>query len=70
MTIDGVNTSQLKFRKATASDTPDKCVEAAPLPGGGAVVRDSKNPDGAVLSFTAGEWTAFLAGAKGGEFDF
>ena len=32
-------------------------------------VRDSKNPDGDTLRFTAGEWAAFLAGVKAGEFD-
>lgn len=32
-------------------------------------VRDSKDPDGPVLSFTAAEWGAFVLGAKDGEFD-
>jgi hypothetical protein len=32
-------------------------------------VRDSKNPDGPVLRFTHGEWSAFLDGAKAGEAD-
>jgi hypothetical protein len=32
-------------------------------------VRDSKNPTGPALIFTPGEWDAFLAGAKDGEFD-
>lgn len=32
-------------------------------------VRDSKDQAGAVLAFTAGDWTAFLAGVKAGEFD-
>jgi Domain of unknown function (DUF397) len=31
-------------------------------------VRDSKNPDGAVLEFTPREWNAFLDGALLGEF--
>jgi hypothetical protein len=31
-------------------------------------VRDSKNPDGPILWFTAGEWNAFLAGVRKGEF--
>jgi len=33
------------------------------------LVRDSKNPDGPVLEFTAAEWDAFLAGLRNGEFD-
>jgi len=32
-------------------------------------VRDSKNPDGPALIFTAAEWDAFVGGAKDGEFD-
>ncbi|WP_242422555.1 DUF397 domain-containing protein, partial [Frankia torreyi] len=44
------------------------CVEVAPL-GEGIVVRDSKNPSGPVLAFSAAEWDAFLAGARDGEFD-
>lgn len=32
-------------------------------------VRDSKNPDADILTFTRAEWEAFLAGAKDGEFD-
>jgi hypothetical protein len=45
------------------------CVEVAPLPGGGVAVRDSKDPDGPVLRYTAHEWGAFLAGVRDGEFD-
>ena len=32
-------------------------------------VRDSKNPRGAVLNFTPGEWDAFIGGVRNGEFD-
>lgn len=32
-------------------------------------VRDSKNPQGAVLSFTRAEFDAWLDGARGHEFD-
>lgn len=32
-------------------------------------VRDTKNPDGATLAFSAQEWAAFVAGVKAGEFD-
>lgn len=32
-------------------------------------VRDSRNPDADILTFTRAEWEAFLAGAKDGEFD-
>lgn len=66
----GVEIRKLQWRKARGSESVNQCVEAAPLPGGGTAVRDSKNPSGAVLEFTPGEWTAFTAGVRGGEFDF
>ncbi len=44
------------------------CVEVAFL-GDAIGVRDSKNKDGAVLTFNSREWGAFLAGARDGEFD-
>ena len=56
------------FRKA--SGCADKnCVEVAA--GGGIVgIRDSTTGQhGPVLAFTRAEWTAFLGGAKNGEFD-
>jgi hypothetical protein len=34
------------------------CVEIAALPDGGRAVRDSKNPDGAVLVLTPAQWRA------------
>lgn len=46
-----------------------QCVEAAAT-GGRVLVRDSKDPGGPVLAFTPAEWTAFVAGVRGGEFDF
>lgn len=60
---------RLEWRKARASQTNGNCVEVAAVPGGGVAVRDSKNPDGAVLRFTAAEWAAFVEGAAAGEFD-
>lgn len=32
-------------------------------------MRDSKNPTGPALIFTASEWDAFTAGVNDGEFD-
>lgn len=63
--------SSLEFRKSTFSGgNGGGCVEVAELPDGGRAVRDSKqNGAGPVLWFTVAEWEAFLAGAKGGEFD-
>ena len=58
----------LAWRKATSSGE-GACVEVAPLPDGGVAVRDSKDPQGPILRYTAPEWTAFLDGARKGEFD-
>jgi hypothetical protein len=44
------------------------CVEVADLPDGGRAVRDSKNPTGAALVFTAHEWACFVRGVEAGEF--
>jgi hypothetical protein len=58
----------LEWRKATKSQGSGNCVEVA-ASDGSICVRDSKDPDGPVLRFTPGEWTAFLDGAMQGEFD-
>ncbi|MCW2876081.1 MAG: hypothetical protein JWQ95_181 [Sphaerisporangium sp.] len=44
------------------------CVEIARLSGGRVGVRDSKDPNGAALVFTAGSWDAFSRGMKAGHF--
>ena len=59
----------LVWRKASASTTNGNCVEIAAIPGGGVAVRDSKDPDGPILWFTAAEWAAFAEGMAAGEFD-
>jgi hypothetical protein len=57
------------WRKSTFSNNTGACVEVADLDGGARAVRDSKHPTGGHLTFTAGEWSAFTAGVKSGEFD-
>lgn len=44
------------------------CLEVAHLDDGRAV-RDSKDPTGPALMFTAAQWAAFTAGVRAGEFD-
>lgn len=56
--------------KSTFSDgNGNECVEVASLADGGRALRDSKNPNGDILRFTAGEWSAFVKGVHAGEFD-
>ena len=59
----------LSWIKSSLSLAQGSCVEVASLPDGGVAVRDSKDPSGPVLRFTPGEWHAFLAGTRNGEFD-
>jgi hypothetical protein len=56
------------WTKSSYSSSNDGCVEWS-WDGTGIQIRDSKNPDGPVLSFTPKEWEAFTLGAKDGEFD-
>ncbi|OHV35629.1 MULTISPECIES: DUF397 domain-containing protein [Pseudofrankia] len=64
-----VDVAELSWRTSSYSNgAGGMCVEVAPL-AGGMVVRDSKNPAGPVLAFSAAEWDAFLAGARDGEFN-
>ena len=39
------------------------------LTDGDVAMRNSRDPHGPALVFTAAEWDAFLAGARDGEFD-
>jgi hypothetical protein len=45
------------------------CVEAAFLGGGAVALRDSTSRGRPDLRFTSGEWSAFTAGVRRGEFD-
>lgn len=61
---------ELRWRKSSYSGNGGgNCVEVADLPDGGVAVRDSKQPAGPRLAFSAAEWAAFTAGVRDGEFD-
>ncbi|GIG69728.1 DUF397 domain-containing protein [Phytomonospora endophytica] len=45
--------------------TQDSCVEYAPITGGGYALRDTKNPDGPELRFSAEELDAFVQSYQG-----
>jgi hypothetical protein len=55
--------------KSSLSFANSNCVEVADLPSGQIGVRNSRDSTGPVLSFTSGEWQAFLGGVRNGEFD-
>jgi hypothetical protein len=57
-----------EWHKSSYSTNNGNCVEVARSLPGVVAVRDSKDPDGPALVFTAGEWRAFVSGARAGEF--
>jgi Domain of unknown function (DUF397) len=62
--------SRAEWRKSSWSGgNGGDCVEVARNLPGAVAVRDSKDPDGPMLTFTPDEWVAFTAGIKTGEFD-
>jgi Domain of unknown function (DUF397) len=65
-----LNTASQPFewRKAQRSIGNGNCVEVAHSHEW-IVVRDSKNPDGAILAYNAESWRVFTAQARQGHFD-
>jgi hypothetical protein len=55
----------LRWRKSSYSGQGANCVEVVSVRQGSAV-RDSKDPDGPVLRFSANAWRAFVAAVKSG----
>ena len=58
----------LAWRKSQRSIGNGDCVEAAPM-SGAIAVRDSKDPSGPVLAYSAESWRAFTLAARQGNFD-
>jgi hypothetical protein len=62
--------SQASWQKSLFSNLNGSCVEVSRLHADRIGVRDTKDDGtGPVLVFTGPEWSAFLAGAKEGQFD-
>jgi len=65
----GLDPRCLRWRKSSHSGTTGgECVEVASV-APAVAVRDSKDPDGPKLTFTAVAWRAFAGRAKLGEHD-
>ncbi|MEV3993483.1 DUF397 domain-containing protein [Streptomyces sp. NPDC049837] len=60
--------SGVEWQGAPGTSPDEERVEIAYLPGGAVAMRSSLDPD-TVLRYTEAEWTAFVLGAKDGEFD-
>lgn len=60
--------SMVTWKKSTRSNGGGNCVEVA-MPPQVVMVRDSKDPQGAVLRFTADHWIRFVRDVKDGHFD-
>ncbi|GAA3119177.1 DUF397 domain-containing protein [Streptosporangium carneum] len=60
-------------KSSLSGSSGGNCVEVALVSASGhgslRAVRDSKNPQGPKLLFTASGWSAFVEGVKLGEFD-
>jgi len=65
-----LDTNFVEWHKSPLSGPPDnQCVEVS-FSSNAVGMRDSRNPDGAVLVFDQGEWEAFLGGVAAGSFRF
>jgi hypothetical protein len=68
ITLSTSERESLAWLKAHSSTANGQCVEVASAVGNIAI-RDSKDPDGPILVYSASEFRAFLDGARNGEFD-
>ncbi|MDT0347284.1 DUF397 domain-containing protein [Streptomyces litchfieldiae] len=65
ITRDGIG----QWRKSSYSGGNGNCVEVAPLASDGRAVRDSKDPSGPMLTFTASQWETFIQLTQDGQAD-
>ncbi|MFI9160740.1 DUF397 domain-containing protein [Kitasatospora aureofaciens] len=59
----------MNWRKSSYSNpSGGDCIEVADYMPSAVAVRDSKDPHGPALTFTAAGWRAFVAGIRAGDF--
>jgi Domain of unknown function (DUF397) len=58
-----------EWQKSRRSTPSGNCVEVAQLPDGQVALRNSRHPDGPALIYTQAEMSAFVLGARDGDFD-
>jgi hypothetical protein len=68
ITLSGSERSNLAWQKAQSSTVNGQCIEIAST-ADKIAIRDSKDPNGPILVYTLAEFSAFLEGARNGEFD-
>ena len=68
MHASGSGLHQIRWRKATGSASDGECTEVACIRET-VMVRDSKNPHGPMLAFSATQWRTFIAATRAGMFD-
>ncbi|MEU9048648.1 MULTISPECIES: DUF397 domain-containing protein [unclassified Kitasatospora] len=64
-----VNLTHASWRKSSYSGSGGQCVEVADGFTGAMPVRDSKDPNGPALLFSATAWQSFVTAVRTGEFD-
>ncbi|HEX6076785.1 MAG TPA: DUF397 domain-containing protein [Micromonosporaceae bacterium] len=57
-----------QWAKSTRSNSGGNCVEVRRAEDGSIQVRDSKDPNGSVLTFGSTQWEAFIGATKRHEF--
>lgn len=68
VTSDGTDLSGREWRRSSRSYGSGNCLEVATPHGARIDVRDSKNADGAVLTFSPTQWNSFVVSVRSGVF--
>ncbi|UQA91666.1 DUF397 domain-containing protein [Streptomyces halobius] len=63
-----MTTDSPRWVKSSYSSNGGNCIEVAANIPGAVPVRDSKDPHGPALVFSADGWSSFVAAVKGGQF--